>query len=174
MLLIPIQAIPNQIFPVVLGNSLFNITLKTIAGMTYMSISINGTDVLDNARACANEPIIPSVYEENGNFMFLSPGYQLPYYPNFNTTQVLVYFTAAEIAAFRAAPRPVFNPIAALPIRYITAPNYADPLITTDTGLGIMTDSGISIAAAVTNENPTITTNLGQIVTDQNNNPLTT
>ena len=75
---------------------------------------------LSTVRAVAGSLIIPSEYEENGNFFFTTANYQLPYYTQFNVNQSLLYVSAAELASFRSpAAVPItaayFNPIAALP-----------------------------------------------------------
>lgn len=115
---VPIQAIPNQQFTITLGGVLFDITLRTIDDFTATSIRKNDVDVLDGSRTPAGALLLPYRYEESGNFLFVATDFALPYYTKFNITQQLLYFSADEIAAFRALPAPQFNPIAALPLRY--------------------------------------------------------
>ena len=120
---IPIQAIPNQEFTVSLNNNSWDITLKTTAGQISASLSLNNTVILSNARCVSGMRIIPSQYEENGNFIFSTQNFQLPNYEQFNLTQFLLYFSAAELAAIRVlTPQPItaayFNQIAALPLRF--------------------------------------------------------
>jgi len=120
---VPIQSIPNQTFSVTLDNNLFDLAIRTTNGVTSVSVTINGVDTIDNIRAVAGSPIIPYQYLEAGNFMFLTANYQLPIYTQFNITQTLDYFTAAELAVFRTPPAfPItaadFNPLGALPLRF--------------------------------------------------------
>lgn len=120
---VPIQAIPNQSFSVTLDGNLFDIAIRETNGIMSVSMSINGVDTLDNMRAVAGSPVIPYRYQEAGNFMFLTANYDLPDYTQFNTTQSLVYFTAAELDIFRVPPTlPIketdFNPIGELPLRF--------------------------------------------------------
>lgn len=120
---VPIQAIPNQTFLVTLDGNLFNIAIKYTNGVMSVSMTINGVDVLDNIRAVAGSPLIPSQYQEAGNFLFLTQNFALPDYSQFNITQLLYYFSAAELAVFRVPPTlPIkatdFNPIASLPYRF--------------------------------------------------------
>lgn len=87
------------------------------------SMVINGIDTIDNIRCVAGAPLLPSQYEEAGNFLFLTANFQLPIYTQFNITQQILYFSAAELAAYRTAPTPpvtaqFFNPIAGLPLRF--------------------------------------------------------
>lgn len=125
MQLIPLQAIPNQAFTIVLDNNQWLFTIKTANEITAVSVGLNNDVVLDNARAIANGLIIPSIYEEqeSGNFIFLTQNFQLPYYTQFGTTQVLIYVTNAELATFRApVALPItasdFSPLGDLPLRF--------------------------------------------------------
>lgn len=126
---LPIQQLPNQSFTITLDGNLYEITLKTCNGITAVSITENGTDILDNGIAASCAQIISSQYNEAGNFMFLTANQQLPNYAQFGLTQSLFYFSASELAAFRIPPAAVaptaptvtaafFNPIAGLPLRF--------------------------------------------------------
>lgn len=120
---IPIQAIPNQAFTVILDGNTWDFVIKSTNGVISVSLALNGVDVLDNARAVANMRIIPSRYEEAGNFVFATQDFALPDYTQFNVTQVLLYASAAELAAIRTPAAPPitaadFDPIAALPLRF--------------------------------------------------------
>jgi hypothetical protein len=126
---LPLQQTANQSFTTTLDGNLYDLTVRTCNGVTTVSITLNGTDVVDNAQAPASGPIIPSQYLEAGNFSFLTANQQLPTYEQFTLTQSLFYFTAAELAAFRTPPvaaspqvptvtESFFNPIAALPLRF--------------------------------------------------------
>ena len=123
MMQVPIQAIPNQSFSILLDNNQWNVVLKTAEDTTIISLTLNGNDVIDSARAAAGSLIIPSQYEESGNFFFTTANEQLPYYTQFNINQSLLYASAPELTAFRVSPPPritaaFFNPIAALPLRF--------------------------------------------------------
>lgn len=123
MIQIPIQAIPNQDFSINLDGSFYDIAIKTTHGVMSVSLSRDAAVIITNLRAVAFGPIIPSRYEEKGNFTFITLNGQLPDYKKFNVTQNLVYFTADELAAFRTPaippiPAESFNPIAALPLRF--------------------------------------------------------
>ena len=123
MQVIPLEALPNQQFTVVLDSNQWVVTLKTTNGVISVSLTLNNVDIIDNARACANELIIQSQYLESGNFLFLTQNFDLPNYTQFGTTQSLVYLSAADLTALRAAPTlPItagdFSPTAALPLRF--------------------------------------------------------
>lgn len=123
MQLLPLQAIPNQAFSIVLDNNQWLFVIKTTNGVMSVSLGLNNDVVLDNARAVANGLIIPSRYQESGNFIFVTQNFQLPYYTEFGTTQALIYVTAAELETFRApVGLPItasdFSPLGALPLRF--------------------------------------------------------
>ncbi len=124
MMQLPIQALPNQEFQAVLDGNAWDFTIRSTNGVMSMTLLLNGATVIENMRCAAGSFVIPSQYEEAGNFLFLTAGNQLPDYTLFGTTQSFLYASAAELAAFRAPPAsPVitavdFNPIAALPLRF--------------------------------------------------------
>jgi hypothetical protein len=123
MMSIPIQAIPNQSFSLILDSNNWNFLLKTAEDTTVVSLTLNGNDIIDSVRAVSGSLIIPSQYEENGNFFFTTANFELPFYTFFNISQSLIYVNASELSAFRTPPSPpitaaYFNPIAALPLRF--------------------------------------------------------
>ena len=124
MMQIPLQQIPNQSFSILLDGNQWNMILKTVQDTTVVSMTLNGTDILDSARAAAGGFIIPSLYQESGNFFFVTQNFELPYYTQFTVTQAFVYISAVELAALRVGePKSKitsadFNPIAALPLRF--------------------------------------------------------
>lgn len=120
---IPLQAIPNYDFTMTLDNNIYVLKFTTLDNITCMSITRNGVDVIDNIRCVPFQPVLPSRYEEDGNFIFVTANGDLPYYTSFNVTQSLIYLSAAELAAIRVPQAPPitaasFNPIAALPLRF--------------------------------------------------------
>lgn len=120
---IALQAIPNQEFSIILDNNNWNFNIRAANSVVAVTLSLNNNIVIQNTRAVANERIIPSIYEEAGNFLFLTQNFQLPIYTQFGITQTLVYISAAELAILRVPPTPPitaadFNPIAALPLRF--------------------------------------------------------
>lgn len=120
---IPIQQLPNQSLAIVLDSNEWTIAIKTTNGVTAVSLSINNVDIVDNGIAAAGAFIIASIYEESGNFIFITQNFQLPDYTLFGVTQYLIYVSASELIAYRMQlPPPInaadFNPIAALPLRF--------------------------------------------------------
>jgi len=124
MMSLPIQQLPNQSLSVLLDGNQWNFLLKTVQDTTVVSLTLNGTDILDSARAVAGGFIIPSLYQEAGNFFFVTQNFDLPYYTQFNVTQALIYISAAELAILRTPPvspyitAASFNPIGGLPLRF--------------------------------------------------------
>ena len=124
MQIIPLQQIPNQSFSIVLDNNQWAFMLKETNDTVSASIVLNNVTVLDNIRAVANALIIPSRYEESGNFLFITQNFALPNYTQFGVTQLLIYISAAELEAFRTPDAlPItaadFSAIAALPLRFM-------------------------------------------------------
>jgi hypothetical protein len=124
MMNLPIQQIPNQAFSALLDGNQWNIKLKTVNDTTVVTLTLNGTKILESARAVAGGFIIPCVYQEAGNFFFVTQGFELPYYTLFTVTQALVYISPTELAALRIGHPAAkitaasFNPIADLPQRF--------------------------------------------------------
>lgn len=123
MMQIPLQALPNQEFSLILDGNSWDISLKTTDGITSASLTLNGVDILDGAPVVAGAWIIQAAYQNSGNFFFVTHNFQLPAYTQFGVSQSLIYASQAEINALDApAPPPIkasnFNPIAALPLRF--------------------------------------------------------
>jgi hypothetical protein len=124
MLQLPIQALPNQEFQAVLDGNSWDFTIAATNGSMSMTLLLNGTIVVENVRCVAGAFVIPSMYEESGNFLFLTADNQLPDYESFGATQSLIYAGPAEMATFHspnASPLVTaadFNPIADLPLRF--------------------------------------------------------
>lgn len=123
MQLIPVSAVPNQEFTVVLDGNNWDVAIRLTNGVMSVSMARNGTQIIENLRAAAGMRLIPSRYEEAGNFVFATADGQLPDYRLFNVSQSLLYASAAELAAIRGqSPARItpayFNPLAALPLRF--------------------------------------------------------
>ena len=105
MLFVPLEITPNQQIPITLDGNLYDITLRTIADLTYVSLSINGTVIISGLRCPPNQPLIPYQYLEGGggNFAFVTQSNVYPNYTEFGITQNLIYATAAELATIRSA-----------------------------------------------------------------------
>lgn len=120
---LPIQAVPNQQFSVVLDDNRWDITIKTTNGTISVSLTLNNEVVIENLRAVAGVRIIPAEYQEAGNFAIITQNLAIPEYTQFGVTQALLYFSAAELAVMREPIVPPitaadFDPIAALPLRF--------------------------------------------------------
>lgn len=120
---IPIQALPNQELTVVLDGNTWDVTIRATNGVMSITLVLNGVIDIENLRVVAGMRVIPSEYEEAGNFVFITQNFALPEYPQFGVSQSLIHFSAAELAVIRSPkPPPIlasyFNPIAALPLRF--------------------------------------------------------
>ena len=123
MQIVPLSAIPNQELSVVLDNNQWDISVKLVNGAIAVSLTMNGVDIVDSARAVAGMRIIQSLYQQNGNFAIISTNQTVPDYTQFGTTQFLVYTTIAELATNQSppdteVPAAYFDPIAPLPLRF--------------------------------------------------------
>lgn len=100
--IIPLDPIPNQSITIRLEGRRYLITVKEIGGMMGVTIERDNVVLVDMVRAVAGYPLLPYPYlaRDEGNFIFThtDPG-AFPYYEDFGTKSLLVYSTAAEIAA---------------------------------------------------------------------------
>lgn len=95
---IPLLPVANQTFSVNLDSGLFTVTLREANGVMAADVNIDGTDVVTGLRVCAEEPIIPYAYLQNGNLVLYTQDDALPYWDQFGTSQTLFYLTDAEMA----------------------------------------------------------------------------
>lgn len=98
---IPLTAIANQEFSVRLDDQRLVLRLKEANGVMAADLDRDGVRVISGVRVLAGEPIIPYRYLEDGNFILLTINDELPDWQKFESTQKLVYMSAAEIAALR-------------------------------------------------------------------------
>lgn len=120
---VPIQAIPNQQFSIALGGAFYDISINEARGIMAVGIKRNNVTIIEGIRMVSGSPVIPSKYQEDGNFMMVTNNFELPHYTGFGVRQFLIYFSVAELEALRqpvAAPvnETFFDPIAALPQRF--------------------------------------------------------
>ena len=123
MINIPIQAVPNQSFSIVLDTNRWDIAIKTTNDAVSVSLTLNNVEVIRNLRAVAGMRIIPSRYEEAGNFAIITNNGAVPDYLEFGISQYLVYLSDAELEVIRTPDVPPitaadFSPLAALPLRF--------------------------------------------------------
>ena len=97
--IVTIQAIPNQSFTVYLDGNNWNFTIQATNGVMSVTVLLNNTLIISGARVVAGTPILPYLYLENGNFIFLTQNGDLPDYTQFNITQFLYYYSIAELEA---------------------------------------------------------------------------
>lgn len=120
---LPIKALPNQRFSIVLDNNRWDIAIRDTNGTISVSMIRDGTALIENARAVAGMRIIPAQYQEAGNFTLTTQNGEIPDYTKFGVTQELIYLSATELAEIREPVSPpitedFFDPIAPLPLRF--------------------------------------------------------
>lgn len=103
MIQIEIAALPNQELSVQIGERMYFIGLREANGVMSATITRDGAEIVSNVRITAGTPLLPYRYQEDGNFLMTVDGDALPYFDQFGITQFLVYVTADELAAYRAA-----------------------------------------------------------------------
>lgn len=101
MQLINITAVANQSLSVRLNNVRYDIAIKEANGVMVASIVRDGVAVVTGARIVAGALIIPSQYQEDGNFVIDTLNDAIPYWTAFGVTQFLYYFSADELEAAR-------------------------------------------------------------------------
>lgn len=100
---IELQAIPNQSFSVTLDGNRWDFVIKEAVSSIICDITLNDEVILRGQRIVAETPIIPYEFlQAEGNFILLTEDEQIPYWDRFGVDQVLVYASAAEVAAARA------------------------------------------------------------------------
>lgn len=120
---IPLKALPSQIFTVSLDGNEWIIGVRSTNGTISVSLNLNGAVVVESVRAVAGEKIIPSKYEETGNFAIITTNFEIPDYIKFGSTQSLIYITQAELDVLRIPKTGIitasdFDPNGALPLRF--------------------------------------------------------
>lgn len=103
MRIVPLAAIPNQSFTATIDEVRWSLAFKDIRGVTAVDTSRDGVELLRGSRALAGETLIPYQYMQTGNFIFVVTGDTMPEYSQFGVSQLLVYLSAAELAAIPAA-----------------------------------------------------------------------
>lgn len=123
MQVLPLQALPNQSFSVLLDNNQWDIEIRDTNGTTSITLTKNGVIVVENARAVAGVRIIPCEYQEDGNFAIISVDQSVPNYAQFGVTQSLIYISEAELNSVRTGFPTIitaafFDPLGGLPLRF--------------------------------------------------------
>lgn len=99
MIKIPLLSVPNQSVSIVLEGDFYDLVLKAARDVMAMDIVRNSEVLVTGQRLCPDMPLLVYPYLQSGNFYFLTANGEYPYYTEFNTTQSLIYLSAAEVAA---------------------------------------------------------------------------
>lgn len=107
MRLIPLQNVPNQSFTVQIDQTFYGIRIHACGSgdsqVMAVSVSINDEVIVSSARTVCGFPIIPTLYQQNGNFTFITTDDALPDWQQFGVSQYLVYASQAELEVLDAA-----------------------------------------------------------------------
>ena len=97
MAILPIKQVPNQSISTIVEGVSYDLAIKTIANITYASISVGDELKVQNIKCNINQPIMPFKYmhPDAGNFIFTSVDDAYPSYENFNVSTQLQYISIA-------------------------------------------------------------------------------
>lgn len=97
---IDLDKIPNQMFNVLIDNTMYRVQLRTIQGLTYMSVWANDELLFYNQLCIPNLYVNPYNYVgSGGKFIFSCLDDEYPNYEQFGNTQNLLFHTAEEVNA---------------------------------------------------------------------------
>jgi|ERR1039458_1498764 hypothetical protein len=92
--------VPNQKFSTTLDKNRYVISIYQTSTCMSCDISCNEIQLVSGYRIVTGAFLIPFYMQGvNGNFILITQNDNLPDYTQFNTTQILMYLTAEEIAA---------------------------------------------------------------------------
>ena|SRR5271165_389549 len=108
MIQVPLANIANQSLSIQLdtNNYVFNLyagedNIDGTSGITSMDVIRDNTVILTGMRVVCGTPVIPYLYLENGNFIFITMNDEYPDWRLFGITQFLVFASASELEAIR-------------------------------------------------------------------------
>lgn len=103
MIDVALQPVANQSLSIQLDDSRYDLTIKEANGVMCATVARDGVTLIQGVRIVAKTPLVPYAYLQEGNFVLLTEGDELPYFDQFGNTQNLVYLSADEIDALRGA-----------------------------------------------------------------------
>lgn len=97
------NTLPNQKFSVNTDSGSLDIELRTVDGIMLMSISRNGTSIVNSIRVAPNVLLMKYRYlqEQYGDFIFTTTGNEYPYFENFNNANKLYWLSYEETVRFK-------------------------------------------------------------------------
>lgn len=103
MIDVTLAAVPNQDLFIQLDERAYQITLHAGASdVVAITVMRDGETLISGQRLTTGTPVLPYLYEEDGNFVITTDDEALPDWQQFGVTQFLTYVSAAELAALRA------------------------------------------------------------------------
>lgn len=98
MFLINLKNIPNQSFNVSINDNDYHIAVKTIGGLSYMSVWVDNEILFYNQICTPNNWVNPYNYvSTKGKLYFKCLDNEYPIYSNFGNTQKLLFLTPQEV-----------------------------------------------------------------------------
>lgn len=108
MLIVPVQAVPNQTFSILLAGQQCQITLLTKFYGLFFTLSVNNTLVRSNVKCQDRNPLLRYPYIDDeanfaGDFFFLdTQGTDDPVYTGIGSRFLFEYIEASDIAVAEA------------------------------------------------------------------------
>lgn len=90
---------PNQKFTFSDNGLLLEVTFKTIDNITFMSVSLNGNNIVNSVKVTGNTPIIKYDYlqKKYGDFVFTTTDSEYPVFSNFNSSNKFYHLSYEEV-----------------------------------------------------------------------------
>lgn len=101
MIQINLSPIPNQSISVQLGGYFWEIILKETKGVMSATVIRDNVVLISNVRCAPGTPLLPYIFQESGNFLFLTNDGDYPYYTQFGISQGLIFASADELEVIR-------------------------------------------------------------------------
>ena len=95
-----IQKVPNQSFSITIESVSYDFEIATFKDITYVSVTIDGENVVNSYRCVNNGLVIPFPFMQKkgkGNFIFFDTNGDYPNYKNFGDSCNLYYFSLNEM-----------------------------------------------------------------------------
>lgn len=102
MINIQLEPLPNQTLTFQQDGHFYAITIKACQDMMYASVTRDNVTISENSRLVAGGLMLPYAYQEDGgNLAIITDEGDAPWYEQFNNSQFLIYYSAADLEAAR-------------------------------------------------------------------------
>lgn len=97
------NTLPNQKFSINTDTGSIDIKLRTIEGITLMTVSKNGEYIVNSIKVAPNVLLMgyKHLQEQYGDFIFTTTDNEYPYFENFNNANKLYWLNYEEVKEFK-------------------------------------------------------------------------